>query len=68
MVVTSKVSNSEPNSTQFDSVEFLNSVVILAVFIFKRSSNKPQSVDRLFFLVKGSNGMVKIVTTFVFLE
>ena len=60
-LVTFEVLDSEPYSTQFDGVKFLNFVVIFSSFILKRASNKPKSIDTFLFLVDSWGSMIKVV-------
>lgn len=67
-LIALKIFDSEPNSTEFDSVKFLNLVIVLSGFIFERPCYKPESVNAFLFLSGSCSSMVEVVTLSVFLE
>jgi len=67
-IVAFEIFNSKSYSTKFDSVKLLDFVIVFSLFIFERSSNKPKSIYRFFFLFFRSNSMVKIVALIIFFE
>jgi len=67
-LIALKIFNSEPNSTEFDSVKFLNLVIVLSGFIFERPCYKPESINTFLFLTGSCSSVVEIVTFSVFLE
>jgi len=66
--VTFEILDSEPNSSELDSVKLLDLVVIFASFVLQRSSYQPKSINRLFFLFFGANSVVKEIAFFIFFE
>ena len=64
-VVASKIFDSESNSTKLDGIKLLDFVIIFSLLIFEWSSNKPKSIDWFFFLIFGSDSMVKIVALYI---
>lgn len=59
---------SKSDTTKFDSIKFLNLVIIFSSFIFKRSSYEPKSINTFLLLVGSSSSVIKIVALCVFLE
>lgn len=67
-LIALKIFDSEPNSTEFDGVKFLNLVIVLSGFIFERSCYKPESVNAFLFLSGSCSSVVEVVTLSIFLE
>ena len=63
-VVASEILDPEPNSAQLDGVKFFDFVVVLAVLIFQRSSDEPEPVNRLLFLLLGANGVIQEIALY----
>jgi hypothetical protein len=67
-LVTLEVFYSEANSTEFNSVKFLNLVIVFSSFIFEWAGNKPEAVNALLFLVDGWSSVVEVVAIVVFFK
>lgn len=67
-LVTLEIFYSEPDPTDFDSVKFLNLVIVLSSFIFEGAGNEPKLVNTLLLLVGGGGSVVKIVAFGIFLQ
>ena len=67
-LITLEIFDTETHSTKFDSVKFLNLVIVFSGFIFERPGYKPKSVDTLFLLIGGASGVIEIVTLGILFE
>jgi hypothetical protein len=67
-LITLEIFDPESDSSKFDSVKFLNLVVVFSRFIFQGSSDEPESINALFLLVDSCSSMVQVVALGVLLE
>ena len=67
-LIALEIFDTETYSSKFDSVKFLNLVVVFSGFIFERPCNEPKSVNTLFLLVGSCSSVVEIVAFSVLLK
>ena len=67
-LIALEILDSEPDPTKFDSVKFLNLIVVFSSFIFEGPGNQPESVDALLFLVSGAGSMIQVVAFCILLQ
>lgn len=67
-LIALEIFDSESNSTKFDSVKFLNLVIVFSGFIFEGPGNKPESVYTFFLLVGSCKSVVQVVALGVLLQ
>lgn len=59
---------SESYSTEFDSVKFLNLVIVFSGFIFERAGHEPEPINALLLLIGSCSRVVKVVSLGVLLQ
>jgi hypothetical protein len=67
-LITLEIFDTESYSSKFDSVKFLNLVIVFSGFIFERPGDKPKSINALFFLIGGGSSVIEVITFGILLE
>lgn len=67
-LIALEIFDSESNSTKFDSVKFLNLVIVFSGFIFEGPGDKPESIYTFFLLVGSCKSVVQVVALCVLLQ
>lgn len=67
-LITLEIFDSESDSSKFDSVKFLNLVIVFSGFIFERPCNQPKSVDTLFLLIGSTCCVIQVVPLGILLQ